>query len=464
MRQAVIWCVAALAALSVTITSPSAGSGAAVQAEGTIVTVAGTGSDGATGDGGSATAAAINHPRGIAVLADGSFVFAQPFIPMVRRVSPDGAISTSVGTGERGYAGDGGPATQARLDLVHGVAALPDGSFVVDDMGNNRIRRVWPDGTITTVVGTGENAFRGDGGPAAVAAIALPRGVAARPNGELLIADTGNARVRSVSPAGVINTVAGTGESGFSGDGGPATAARLRRPFGVAPLPGGGFLIADLDNNRIRRVAADGTIATVAGTGEARFSGDGGPAVAASLNLPHAVATLPDGGFLIADTYNHRVRRVDPSGRITTVAGSGAAGYSGDGGLATAAQLNLPKALAVLPDGSGFLVGDAANNRVRLVRINLRPPLEVRVTTPRMRSKAGRLATMRYRLSDAGTAQLAVLRRGRVVLRVIAPAARGPNQLAFGRVLRPDSYDLRLVATTRDGRSARATASLRVVR
>ena len=159
---------------------------------------------------------------------------------MVRRVLPDGTISTAVGTGERGYGGDGGPATRALLDLVHGVAALPDGSFVVDDMGNNRIRRVWPDNTITTVVGTGENGFAGDGGPASAAAIALPRGVAARPNGELLIADTGNARVRRVSPAGVISTVAGTGEKGFSGDAGPATAARLNRPFAVAPLPGGG--------------------------------------------------------------------------------------------------------------------------------------------------------------------------------------------------------------------------------
>lgn len=368
MRPAALWCVAALAALAAAAASSAAGSGTAGQGDATIVTVAGTGSDGATGDGDSATAAAINHPRGIAVLADGSFVFAQPFIPMVRRVSPDGTISASVGTGTRGYGGDGGPATRALLDLAHGVAALPDGGFVVDDMGNNRIRRVWPDNTITTVVGTGENGFAGDGGSASAAAIALPRGVAARPNGELLIADTGNARVRRVSPDGVISTVAGTGEVGFSGDGGLATAARLNRPFAVAPLPGGAFLIADLDNNRIRRVAADGRITTVAGTGDARFSGDGGRAIDASLNLPHAVAALPDGGFLIADTYNHRVRRVDPNGRITTLAGTGTAGYSGDGGPATRAELDLPKALAVLPDGSGFLVGDAANNRVRLVR------------------------------------------------------------------------------------------------
>ena len=400
-------CVAALVALAVAAASSSTGSSAAVQADGTIVTVAGTGSDGATGDGGSATAAAINHPRGITVLADRSFVFAQPFIPMVRRVSPDGTISTAVGTGERGYGGDAGPATRALLDLVHGVAALPDGSFVVDDMGNNRIRRVWPDNTITTVVGTGENGFAGDGGPASAAAIALPRGVAARPNGELLIADTGNKRVRRVSPAGVISTVAGTGEAGFSGDAGPATAARLNRPFAVAPLPGGAFLIADLDNNRIRRVAADGRITTVAGTGDARFSGDGGPAHAASLNLPHAVAALPDGGFLIADTYNHRVRRVDSNGRITTVAGTGTAGYSGDGGPAIRAELNLPKALAVLPDGSGFLVGDAGNNRVRLVRFTRDvPPRIVAYSLRRLPLGGTTSYVFRLRVCDDSRASL----------------------------------------------------------
>ena len=407
MRQAVLWCVAALVALAVAAASSSTGSSAAVQADGTIVTVAGTGSDGATGDGGSATAAAINHPRGITVLADRSFVFAQPFIPMVRRVLPDGTISTAVGTGERGYGGDGGPATRALLDLVHGVAALPDGSFVVDDMGNNRIRRVWPDNTITTVVGTGENGFAGDGGPASAAAIALPRGVAARPNGELLIADTGNKRVRRVSPAGVISTVAGTGEAGFSGDAGPATAARLNRPFAVAPLPGDAFLIADLDNNRIRRVAADGRITTVAGTGDARFSGDGGPAHAASLNLPHAVAALPDGGFLIADTYNHRVRRVDSNGTITTVAGTGTAGYSGDGGPAIRAELNLPKALAVLPDGSGFLVGDAGNNRVRLVRFTRDvPPRIVAYSLRRLPLGGTTSYVFRLRVCDDSRASL----------------------------------------------------------
>jgi len=429
----------------------------------TISTVAGTGVDGSDGDGGPATAAAINHPRGIAVLRDGSFVFAQPFVPMVRRVTPDGVISRIVGNGTHGYSGDGGLASSARVALVHGVAALPDGGFVIADMLNNRIRRVWPNGIITTVVGTGASGFSGDGGAATSAAIYFPRGIAARADGELLIPDTSNARIRRVTPGGTISTVAGTGVVGFSGDGGPATTAQLNRPFSVAPLPDGAFLIADLDNNRIRRVDARGIITTVAGTGEATFSGDGGPATAAAIYQPHAVAALPDGGFLIADTYNHRVRRVWPDSRITTVAGTGIAGFSGDGPAATAA-LNLPKALAVLPDLSGFLVGDAGNNRIRLVRMDLRLPLLLRVTTLSLKTRVGRAATLRYTLSEAAKLRLEIVKSGRLVSSAGARAKSGANRLDVGRRLGPGTYRLRLSASTADGRAALATASLTVRR
>lgn len=454
--------IGVLVVLGVTVAGNATGSNARVQAQATVTTVAGTGVDGSSGDGGPAIAAEINHPRGIAVLRDGSFVFAQPFVPMVRRVTPNGVISRVVGNGAVGSSGDGGPAEQAVLSLAHGVAALPDGGFVIADMGNNRIRRVWPDGTITTVVGTGAQAFYGDGGSATSAAIALPRGVAARANGELLIPDTVNARVRRVSPEGTITTVAGTGRAGFSGDGGPATAAQLNRPFSVAPLPDGAFLVADLDNNRIRRVAKDGTITTVAGTGEATFSGDGGPATAAAIYQPHAVAALPDGGFLIADTYNHRVRRVWPNGTITTTAGTGVAGFSGDGPAATAA-LNFPKALAVLSDGSGFLVGDAGNNRVRLVRVNLRPLL-LRVTSPRLKTRAGRAATLRYTVSEAATVRLETVKSGVLVTSARRRAKSGANRLEFGRLLGPGTYRLYLSASTNDGRQAAAKASLSVRR
>jgi hypothetical protein len=431
---------------------------------GTIVTVAGTGVDGHDGDGGPATAAAIDHPRGIAALPGGGFVFAEPFANTVRRVGPDGTITTIAGSGTAGFSGDGGPATHAEFRGVHGVGLLPDGGFVLADPGNQRIRRIWPDASITTVAGTGEPGDSGDSGPAVAAEIDAPRGVAALKDGGFLFPDTENDRIRRVWPDGRITTVAGTGVQGFSGDGGPAAAAQLNWPFGVAPAADGGFLIVDRGNQRIRRVSPSGTITTVAGTGVRGFSGDGGRATAASVNEPHAAAALPDGGFLIADTFNDRVRRVWPDGRITTVAGTGVPGFSGDGGPAALAELTLPKALAILPDASGFLLGDAGNNRVRLVRVNLRPPLELRVTTPRIRSKAGRPATLRYSVSDAATARLVVSRGGKLVMRVTAHASTGSNTLVFGRSLRFGSYSLRLAATTLDGRLDGATASLRVVR
>lgn len=461
MRRAgpvVVW-----ALMLATLAVATGGSAAPHSAVPMIETIAGNGADGSDGDGGPATAATINHPRGIAVLRDGSIVFAQPFVPMVRRITLDGRITRSVGDGTHGYSGDGGPALAARVALVHGVAAMPDGGFVIADMSNSRIRRVLPDGTITTVAGSGVQGYGGDGGQASAAAIAVPRGVASRSNGELLIPDTGNARVRRVATDGTITTVAGSGVKGYGGDGGPAAAAQLNRPFSVAPLADGGFLIADLDNNRIRRVDARGIITTVAGTGEAGFGGDGGPATSAALNQPHAVVGLPDGGFLIADTYNHRVRRVWPDRRITTIAGTGEAAFSADGPAAGSA-LNQPKALALLPDLSGFLVGDAANNRIRLVRTNLRPALRLRVTTPRLTTSAGRSATLRYTLSARATLRLEVLRSGAVVSTVGRVGVTGANTLAFGRRLEAGTYRVRLTATTRDGRSDRGAASLRVRR
>lgn len=412
----------------------------------TIVTVAGTGVDGQDGDGGAATSAAIDHPRGIAVLPDGGFVFAAPFLPAVRRVGADGRISTVAGTGTPGFSGEGGPATSAQLNLVHGVASLPDGSLVLADTSNHRIRRVSPTGTIATVAGTGTFGFSGDGGPATAAQIAAPRGIAALPDGSILFPDSGNHRVRLISPAGVITTVAGTGSAGFVGDGGPATSAQLNLPFGVSPVAGGGFLIADAGNNRIRRVDRNGTITTVA----------------SELGSPHAVAALSDGGFLAADTNNNRVLRYSARGAATTVAGTGTAGFSGDEGPAAQAMLSQPKALAVLTDLSGFLVGDSLNNRVRLVRIDLRPPLVLRILTKPVRTTAGRPAMLRYTLSEAAAVRLEVVRRGTVVLRVAQGGKQGMNRMTFGRALKRGLYALRLRGTVPGGRSAFATTSLAV--
>lgn len=449
--------------LGIALSSGAAVAAAGIEQQATIVTVAGSGIDGHTGDGGPALAAAIAHPRGIDFLRDGSFVFAEPFANTVRRVVPDGTITTIAGTGETGYSGDGGPATAARLFLAHGVAQLPDGSVLVADAGNNRIRRI-ADGIITTVAGTGERGFSGDGGPAVAATIDNPRGIAVLPGGGFLIPDTGNHRVRRVDTNGMITTVAGTGTPGFSGDGGRAVDAQLQKPFGVAPTADGGFLVVDVGNQRIRRVSRAGVITTVAGTGVSGFSGDAGLATAAELDNPHNVAALPDGGFLIADTFNNRVRRVSPTGVITTVAGTGVAGFSDGDGSAATAELDLPKALALVPDRSGFLVGDSANNRVRLVRIDLRPELVLRLARAGTTSRVGRAVTVRYSVSDAAQVSLFVDRRTRIAYRASTRVSAGSNKFIFGRNLSVGRYGIRLVARTSDGRRASAAGTLRIVR
>ena len=345
---------------------------AAPAATNNIFTVAGVGTSGFLGDGGPAIAAHFFAPAGVAATADGGFLIADTFNNRVRRVSPAGTITTVAGNGTEGSGGDGGPATGAELARPFGVAATTDGGFLIADTFNSRVRRVSPAGTITTVAGGG-TAGLGDGGPATDAELFNPIAVAVTADGGFLIADSDNNLVRRVSPAGTITTVAGASPGGFSGDGGPATAAQLNLPQSVATTADGGFLIADSNNNRVRRVSPAGTITTVAGTGTVGFSGDGGPAIAAQLFAPGGVVATADGGFLIADSLNNRVRRVSVAGTITTVAGDGTEGFSGDSGLATAAQLQEPQGVAPTADG-GFLIADLRNNRVRFVDADLGIP------------------------------------------------------------------------------------------
>ena len=348
-----------------------------------ITTLAGNGQPGfgsSNGDTGPATQAQLN-PMGVAVGPDGSRYIAEPAHRRVRRVDSRGIVTTVAGTGQAGFAGDGGPATQALLgnDSPRGIAVGADGGLYIADSGNHRVRRVDPRGIITTVAGSGQFGFGGDGGPATKAQLLGPTGVAAAADGSLYIADTGNRRVRRVDPRGVIATVAGTGQAGFSGDGRPATQAQLVNPLGVAVSADGSLYISDAssntttgNNHRVRRVDQQGIITTVAGTGELGFGGDGGPATQALLNFPTGVVVAADGSLYIADTGNNRVRRLDhPGGIISTVAGTGQAGFGGDGGPATAALLNCfasdrPGGVAVAADGSLY-VGDSSNNRVRRV-------------------------------------------------------------------------------------------------
>lgn len=358
MRTVTVMLLLGAALASVDVASAASGNA--------IVTVAGTGQLGDTGDGGQATEAQIRLPRSIFPTTDGGYIWAEPYSNRVRRVGRDGIITTVAGNGQAGYGGDGGPATMAKLNFVHGASPTPDGGFLVADNRNNRIRKVSTDGKIRTVAGTGQAGFSGDGGPATVAKIDNPLGVTALADGGFLIPDSYNHRVRRVSRDGTITTVAGNGTKGFSGDGGQAAAAELSLPFGAVPTADGGFLVVDTGNNRIRKVDPSGRISTVAGNGQKGFGGDGGPAVQASLYYPHNAVASADGGFIIADTLNERVRQVDATGKITTVAGTGSVGFSGEGGPATSAKLDAPKAVALTSSG-GLLIADESNNRIRFV-------------------------------------------------------------------------------------------------
>ncbi len=275
-------------------------------------------------------------------------------------------INIVAGNGTAGYGGDGGPATAAQLDGPTGVAFDAAGDLFITDETNNVIRMVSPAGVITTVAGNGTPGYSGDGGPATAARLNHPFGVTVDAAGDVFIADYSNNVIREVSPAGVINTVAGNGTPGYSGDGGPATAAQLNGPFVVAVDAAGDLFIADAGNFVIRKVSPAGVITTVAGNGSYGYSGDGGIATAAQLSNPEGVAVDSAGDLFIADAENNVIRKVSPAGVITTVAGNGTPGYSGDGGLATAAQFAVTVGVAVNAAGDLF-IADQNNNAIREV-------------------------------------------------------------------------------------------------
>jgi len=329
---------------------------------GTIWTIAGGGID----EGRLATTVLVRLPSDVAIGPDGSLYVSDVVGRRVCRVSRNGVLTTVAGACGTGTPTEPGPAVLATLKVPQGLAVGPDGSLFIADKLDHRIRRVSPDGMISTVAGTGVPGFSGDGAPAALAQIASPEGISVGPDGSLYIADTGNNRIRRVAPDGIITTLAGTGTPGFSGDGGPATSASLSSPTGVSACPRGFICIADKGNNRIRRVTPDGTITTVAGNGRAGFSGDGGPATAASLNAPNRALLTSDGYLFIADTGNHRIARVGPDGVIQTICGTGQPGFSGDQGQACKAMLRWPQGLALASDGTLY-VADAGNYRVRCI-------------------------------------------------------------------------------------------------
>ncbi|MCE9637538.1 MAG: hypothetical protein K8T90_17700 [Planctomycetes bacterium] len=334
---------------------------------GIISTFAGTGAAADSGDGGPATAAGVQNPVGVAVAATGVVYISDGGGHSIRAVDLLGVISTVAGDGTASFAGDGGPASAARLNEPHAIFVDRVGALVVCDRGNHRLRRIDSSGMIATIAGDGAGAFAGDGSAATSASLNGPAGACADAAGNIYIADTYNHRLRRVDTSGTITTVAGNGVATFAGDGAAATSASIRFPTGVAVNAAGDIFIADNGNNRIRRIAAsDGVISTIAGDGTPGLSGDGGPASAARLNIPFSVAFDIDGALLITEAVNNTVRRITVAGGIERVAGTGVSGFTGDDGPAVDATLDFPLCLTV--DRAGTLyIAEYGNSRVRRV-------------------------------------------------------------------------------------------------
>ena len=336
-----------------------------ISQNGSVAIFAGTGRSGFSGDGGPAAQASFNNPRGVAVDASGNVYIADSGNNRIRRVTPNGIIATVAGNDGSGFSGDGG-ALSTSLNFPIGVTVDAAGNLYVADTANNRVRRITTDGRIVTLAGNDAPGFAGDGGPARDALLSDPVGVAPDALGNIYIADSSNSRIRRISPAGFIITVAGNGLFGATGDGGQAIGAALLRPLGIAFDAARNLYVADIDSNRVRKIDANGVITTFAGNGSSKFSGDGLDAPSASLNSPSSVAAGPDGSIYIVDSSNGRIRKVTPSGVITTVAGPGASDTRQDGIPAIGANLGQPTAIAV--DAAGNLyVTDTETNRVRRI-------------------------------------------------------------------------------------------------
>lgn len=310
------------------------------------------------------TVSPLRRPASVAYDAAGDLFIADSARNQVFEISAGGALTTIAGSGTQGFSGDGGWATAAELNAPLSVAVATDGTLYIADTGNQRIRVV-QDGKINTFAGSGIRGFSGDGGPATSAALNHPAGLALDTTGALLLCDQGNQRVRRIS-AGQIATIAGNGVQGFAGDGGRATSAELNEPSGTAVSSDGRIFIADTNNQRVRVIDTSGTISTFAGTGVAGILGDGGPAFAAQLSRPIALAIDTANNLFIADENNHRLRRIAADGTITTIAGNGRQGSAPDGAIALSSAQNQPSGAAVSSFGWP-IVADSANHAVQIV-------------------------------------------------------------------------------------------------
>lgn len=338
-----------------------------------INTIAGRGTYGSSGDGGAATAAQVLYLWHVTTDAAGNVYFTDNADARVRKIDAAGIITTITGNGVSAFSGEGVPATAARFMAPSGITNDGAGNIYIADNLNHRIRKIDNAGIITTIAGNGTAGSVGDGGPATAARLNAPYGIILDGAGNLYIADAGNNKVRKIDAAGMMSTVAGTGTAGFSGDGLAATSANLSAPSSVAVDQYGNLYIGDAVNNRIRKVNNAGIIGTMAGTGTAGFAGDGGAASAAFLNRPLGIATDRIGNLFISDQYNHRIRKVSVGGTITTIAGTGTAAYSGDGAAATLAEVNQTFGIIVDDTGNIFF-SDWGNFRLRKISNGNRLP------------------------------------------------------------------------------------------
>jgi sugar lactone lactonase YvrE len=310
------------------------------------------------------------YPNGLTLTADGQLLISDIGTHSIYKCDRDGRLTVFAGTGKAGYSGDGGPATEARLNAPFDLLALENGDILVADTYNHRIRRIDRAGKISTIAGNGKSTYAGDGGRAVEASLQLPQGIAVDRDGNMYIADTFNHVLRRVDAEGTITTFAGS-EPGLAGDGGPATKAQLNLPMAVAVDTQGLVYFSDASNSRVRRVNRDSSIETIAGFGPgaalggAGFQGDDGPPARAKLFSAADIRLGPAGDLYISDTGNNRIR-VIREGSISTLAGTGVPDFSGDGGPATDAALRAPQKMAVAPDGTIY-VADRANHRVRVI-------------------------------------------------------------------------------------------------
>jgi streptogramin lyase len=336
----------------------------------TITSIAGTGEAGFSGDGGAATAARINNPFGVVRGPDGALWFCEYSGQRIRRIARDGTIATVAGTGERGYRGDGGPALAAAFNLPHEIRFDGGGNCFVADMANHAIRRIDArTGIITTIAGNGTKGYAGDGGPASGATLSSPHSIQFGPDGRLYVCDIGNHVIRRIDlRSGIISTFAGTGKPGATPDGAPIAGTPLRGPRSIDFDRHGDLWLVTREGNQVFRFELEaGRIRHVAGTGAKGFAGNGGPARAAELSGPKGIAIDRDGHAWLADTESHSVRRIDAkTGILELIAGTGTKGNGGDGDALDSALARL-HGIFVDTDGAVYL-GDSEAHRVRVLR------------------------------------------------------------------------------------------------